>query len=366
MGREKVTHQVEVASSSHYPLTRLRADLFKSSEAILPAITVAATPSEAVDEDEALGFKLVRYRCGCQEAVRRSILFVPHIINRPYILDLNEDVSVVRSFCRRRFSVYLIDWGDPSAEQAEVGLADYAGYVNRAAALVSAGPVSILGYCTGGMISLIHAALAPDRVNGLILLATPVDFSNWLDYRILAGRASQPRNTPSLPGNVPGELFNLAGFGLLALYMPVFLSSPEFFAEFLTYEAWRDAWRRSRWLVDTPTVPSAAYVELMEGFYRDNLLMRNKLEVGKQRVDLGRIRCPLLNIIGRYDHLVPVESATALKKAYSGPEYEEIVFPASHVGLSAGRKAHRELWPKVSEWLEARVSLQEYYSRRPG
>jgi len=76
------------------------------------------------------------------------------------------------------------------------------------------------------------------------------------------------------------------------------------------------------------------------------------MSIDGRRIDLGNIDVPILNIMAEYDHLVPVESAKPLAKAISSSRYEEIVFPSSHVGLSVSAKAHEELWPKVTQWIE--------------
>ena len=75
----------------------MRNDFFNALEGIFPNITVGKTSFEVVDEDRSLNFKLLRY--AKEEGKERVLLIVPHIINRPYILDLNDDVSVIRKFC---------------------------------------------------------------------------------------------------------------------------------------------------------------------------------------------------------------------------------------------------------------------------
>ncbi len=328
--------------------------LFSAAGAIAPALRVGATPYEVVDEDNASGFRLLRYLPATGATPRKEVLFLPHLVNRYYILDLYEDVSVVRRFCERGFTVDLIDWGYP---RKDLGFSDYAGYADKSISLASGDAVSVLAYCTGGIISLIQASLHPDRVRNLVLLATPVDFSQSSDYRILAGRMFGAGSAPAWTGNLPGGLFNAAGWALLTLYMPLFLARPEFNHELFAYEAWRDMWRRARWLADAPPVSASVAVEFVEGCYQENRLIQNRLRIDGQTVDLGRIACPVLNVIARYDHLVPIESAQALKHVYSGPEYREIIFPTSHLGLSVSRKSHRELWPEICSWLETKLDV---------
>jgi hypothetical protein len=82
------------------------------------------------------------------------------------------------------------------------------------------------------------------------------------------------------------------------------------------------------------------------------LLINNKMRINSQTIDLRKIRCPLLNILAKYDHIVPLAAGKALKDVYSGKSYEEIVFPSSHIGLSVSKEANLNLWPKVCEWVK--------------
>ncbi len=331
----------------------MRHNFFSALESVFPPIAVGKTPYEVVDEDKKLNFKLLRYVKGKDN--KRILLIVPHIINRPYILDLNDDVSVVRKFCEYGFPVYMIDWGYPTMEQRKISFTDYVHYLDRAADFIckerGIKGVSALGYCTGGIISLMYASLHPEKVERLILLATPVDFSEWYDPRILWGKIFNTRGMVSFFGNFPGEFVVFFGRNLFMSYFPFFSMSAEFDKEFLTYETWRDALRINRWFIDTPMIPGSTYIQFIEDCYQRNLLINNKMRIDSQIIDLRKIRAPLLNILAKYDHIVPLSAGNTLKDIYSGKSYEEIVFPSSHTGLSVSRKAHLNLWPKVCEWL---------------
>jgi polyhydroxyalkanoate synthase len=331
----------------------MRNNFFNALEGIFPNIAVGKTSFKVVDEDRLLNFKLLRY--AKEEDAERVLLIIPHIINRPYILDLNDDVSVIRKFCEHGFSVYMFDWGYPTMEQGKVSFSDYVHYLDKAVDLICKERrikrVTVLGYCTGGIISLMYASLHPVKVGKLILLATPVDFSRWYDPRILWGKIFDIRSAVSLFGNVPGELILLFGRNLFMYYLPFFSMSAEFNKEFSTYESWRDALRINRWFIDTPMIPGSTYIQFIEDCYQRNLLINNKMKIDSQIVDLRKIRCPLLNILAKYDHIVPLAAGRALKDVYPGKSYEEIVFPSSHIGLSVNREAHYNLWPKVCEWV---------------
>lgn len=330
----------------------MRGNFFGALESVFPSIAVGKTPYKVIDENRQLNFKLLKYEK--QKDTRRILLIVPHIINRPYILDLNDDVSVIKEFVEHGFLVHMIDWGYPTLEQRNISFSDYVQYLDTAMDFIceeeEIEEVSVLGYCTGGIISLMYASLHPQRIERFILLATPVDFSGWYDMRILWGKLFNVRSIVSLFGNVPGELITLFGRNLFMMYFPYFSMSAKFDKEFLDLETWRDSLRINRWFIDNPMIPCSTYIQFIEDCYQQNLLINNKMKIDSQTIDLRKIRAPLHNILARYDHIVPLSAGSALKDVYSGKSYEEIVFPSSHIGLSVSRQAHLNLWPKVFEW----------------
>jgi len=327
-------------------LSRSRNDFFDLLSLFSPIFSVGVTPSVCLDIDEKTGFRLVNYTAG-----KDDILIVPSIVNRSYILDLNKDVSVVQQFCRSRksrFGVYMVEW--EYFHNIDLSLSDYINYMDASIDKIPSKKVSILGYCLGGILSLIYAFLHPDKVKKLILLATPIDFSMWYDPRIFLCKMINPEFIKIFPKTVPGSLPNVYGIYFLSVYLPLFMMNMGFVEEFFEYEYQRDFFRRIRWLIDSQPIPRRIYESIIIDLYQKNNLIDGKMETNGTRIDLGKIKIPLLNIIAQYDHLIPYESSNALKKVYLG-KYDEVVFPSSHVGLSVSRKAHARLWPRVSDWL---------------
>ena len=186
-------------------------------------------------------------------------------------------------------------------------------------------------------------------------MATPLDFSDGPDPRLLWGKVFDVRRVGNYWGNIPGELINLIGLQLFALYLPLFAMEGEFLDELLDQAVVGDSWRKWRWLADAQAIPRMVYHQFIEDCYRRNLLVQNRLRVDGRFVDLTLIHCPVLNILARYDHIVPIASAAALGRIYRGSDYREIHFPSSHVGLSTGRKAMQLLWPQVIQWIKAKA-----------
>src|SRR5436190_4949422 len=85
-----------------------------------------ATPSEVVYEEDRL--KLLRYESpggGGSLPGATPLIFIFALVNRPYILDLKENKSVVSHFVRAGFDTYLVDWGVPTDSDNQLALDDY-------------------------------------------------------------------------------------------------------------------------------------------------------------------------------------------------------------------------------------------------
>ena len=84
---------------------------------------VGTTPHDVVYEEDTL--KLLRYRRETPAVYAEPVLVCYALVNRPYILDLQPDKSVVRQLLDRGFDVYMIDWGVPSDADRSLTLEDY-------------------------------------------------------------------------------------------------------------------------------------------------------------------------------------------------------------------------------------------------
>lgn len=311
---------------------------------IFPPWGIDASKREIVEIETNMPFSLERYVDGGRS---KRVVFVPPIINHPWILDMRPEISIIRRFCERSFDVYMIRWD--CDDTGDLGFYEMISFIT--AVMERIGRASIFGYCTGGIISLLFASCCPKLTNSLSLLATPVDFSGS-DVRILWGRYFDVRSLRRLFKNVPGETVNAIGAALLYYHLPQFLAEKEFIEEITSPEVIVDYWRRLRWIVDTPLIPGKAYEEFICGCYKANSLVRNEMKINGHRVDLKNIDIPILNIMAAFDHIVPMNAARRLGDVASSSQYEEIIFPSTHVGLSVSEKAHNELWPRVTAWVD--------------
>jgi polyhydroxyalkanoate synthase len=317
-----------------------------------------ATPAEVVYEEDHL--KLLHYPGSGQIKYQTPLIFVFALVNRPYILDILPNKSVVSHFVRAKFDTYLVDWGTATDADRYLTLDDYInGYLRNIVREVckrsGAPKVSLLGYCMGGTMSAMFTALHPEYVKNLILLAAGIDFSTregllnlWSDANSFDVDAFVDE-----VGNCPPE-FLQSCFSMLSpvrnlVGKPISLmermDEAKFVEEFLTMESW---------INDNVAVPGEVFRDFVKHLYQQNLLVKNRMQVGSHVVDLRRITCPALNLLATQDTLVPPAQSEPFTRLIGSEDTKTIELAAGHIGLAMGSAAQRELWPQAVAWLAER------------
>jgi polyhydroxyalkanoate synthase len=307
---------------------------------------IGATPHEVVHTDGSA--RLLRYR-GPRKGP--PVLLVASLINRPWVLDLLPGRSVVKQLLDGGLDVWLLDWGPPRDADAKLRLDDYAlSRLPRAAAEIekrSGRAPHLLGYCMGGTLALLAVAAGRVEAPSVLALATPVALH---DDGLLSAWSRTPsfdaRELAATYGNVPPHLLQpafkmLDPVGMVGkfVHLEEKLEDDAFLTFFLAMESW---------LEDSVSFPGGAFVDWIE-LYRSDALARGKLTLGRQKIDLGRVRCPVLNIVAEGDYITPRASSEPLAKLVGG-EHELVRLRGGHIGLSTGGEAHRTLWPRAAEW----------------
>ena len=286
------------------------------------------------------------------------LMIVYALVNRPYMLDLQEDRSTIRNLLAAGQEVYLVDWGYPDEADAFLALEDYIdGYmdrcIDRVRRLHGLDRINLLGVCQGGSFSLCYTALHPGKVRNLVTMVTPVDFQTPDNLLSAWVQAMDVDLLVDTLGNIPGELLNwtflsLKPFALTGqkyLHLLDLLEDPRRLKNFL---------RMEKWIFDSPDQAGEAFRQFIQWFYQRNGLIGGTLEIGGRRVDLGEIRCPLLNVYGEQDHLVPPDASRALRGRTGSDDYTEIAFPGGHIGIYVSGRAQKQVTPAVADWLDRR------------
>jgi polyhydroxyalkanoate synthase len=298
----------------------------------------------------------LRHYAPAEPAYSTPILLVYALIKRAFILDLAPGRSVVQSLAQQGFHVYLTDWLAPARGDSWRGLDTYvnedlANAVSEVQAERGTRQVSIIGYCQGALLGLIYTALHPAPVRDLVALAVPLEMSAAATLVPAWLSAQTVELVTALYGNCPAWVFSALSAARLMARMTEFRAeiggSENRSAAFVRFLHWMGS--------DVPLAGRLCREVVIEVFGR-NRLVRGDLSVGGKPVNLKRISCPLLNVLGRFDELVPPRVGEPLTQLVGSDDTRTVVFPSSHVGMAAGLAAHQELWPAIGQWLASRDS----------
>ncbi len=316
---------------------------------------VGQTPKEVIwTKNKA---KLYRYQPAVKKTNKVPILMIYALINKPYILDLTPGNSLIEYLTDKGHDVYLLDWGTPGYEDRHMKLDDYIlDYMPRAVNKVlrtsGADELSLFGYCMGGTMTSIFAALHPKLpIRNLVFMTSPFDFSdtglyaNFLDKR----HFNLDKLVDTL-GNMPHDMID---FGNKLLNPIANIYGPYFsLADRADNEEFVENWKlMQKWLNDGIPFPGEAYRQWIGEFYQENKLINDKLLIRGKKVELGNIKANLLNIAGKRDNIASPQQVEPLLDKVSSKNKTFHALDTGHVSVVVGRKAVNETYPLIDGWL---------------
>lgn len=280
-------------------------------------------------------------------------LFVPSLINRYYILDLEEERSMARYFASQGIYTLVLDWDAPGKFEEHFSVADYVTEILNPAIEFLAGAagqkISLIGYCMGGVLTVAAAQLAARHISRLALLATP-----WNFYcRAFAPFVLDERWLPMMEKTIAAQKQLPAEFIQSLFYLTDPWVFEEKFRRFATLSsdsrAAKDFVALERWVNDGVPMTMPAARECLIDWAQKNALMKGQWEVDGMRITPEKLKLPTFIAMPQNDHVVPRDCASALaesiKNAYTANP------SAGHVGMIVGSKAKKELWQPLAEWL---------------
>jgi polyhydroxyalkanoate synthase subunit PhaC len=302
---------------------------------------------------------LYHYRPMADEIYRVPILIVMATTNRGYILDMVPGQSFIEFLLKRGYDVYMLDWTAPKPEEKRLGMEDYVlDFIPHCIRSVQEDSgeqdVSVIGYCFGGVLSLLYGSIFSDGpMKNLVLFTTPIDFREMKLFQNFSDRRyfDVDRLVDSV-GNVPPEMI-LSSFEMLRP------ASRGISQVQLWDNIWNDEYVKSfrmfdRWATDTLPLAGEYFRDITKDLIWDNKLFNDTMSVGGHAARLADIKLPVLHAVAEHDHIVPYEAARHLITNIGSTDKEEVMLKGGHVSLVAGANAIKRLWPKLDSWLAGR------------
>lgn len=335
----------------------------KGSDVLLDKLDtqIATTPYDIEYEEDRV--KLKHYRPVTESSLKTPLLIVYALINRETMLDLQPGRSVVQSFLEKGIDVYMVDWGYPTRKDKFITIDDHVnGYMDNIADYIlkkhKVKKINLMGICMGGSFCVMYSALHPGKVRNLITTVTPTNFETdqgllhiWMKY-------IDVDSLVDTFGNMPGDMMN---FGFLILnparlmidkYVGLLenIGDKTFVENFI---------RMEKWIFDSPDVAGETFRQFIVDCYQKNLLIQSKMMLGDQRVNLKKITMPLLNIYGRYDHLVPPAACDLLSSKVGSKDVQDDCLETGHIGIYVSSRVQNKLVPRIVKWLEERDTIKK-------
>ena len=322
-------------------------------------LDVGPTPKELTYSNETA--RLYHYTPLLEEIYRVPLLIVMSPVAKGYILDLARGQSLVEYLLLQGHDVYMIDWAGPRREQSGLGLDEYVidmvgGCVDAVVEDSGVADVTLIGYCMGGMLSAMYAALNPDgAVKNLACFTTPVNGDGMALYKKwMSSPSFDIERLVKELGIIPGDFINTS----IQALRPLQRSANQMR---LLNNAQDDAFvkahlRFDRWAVDQLPIPGQLAISLAKDFIVGNKIVNNELELRGELADFANIRVPFLHVAALYDHIVPTAASSDFIGMVGSTDKQEIVMKGGHVSLVAGGNAIFRLWPQLDAWLSARAT----------
>jgi len=325
-------------------------------------IVVGVTPKEVVYQEDKI--TLYHFQPKVEQPFQIPMLIVYALVNRPFMVDLQEGRSLVANLLKLGLDVYLIDWGYPTRADRWLTLDDYLnGYINNCVDFLrkrhNLDKINLLGVCQGGTFSVCYSSLYPEKVKNLIVMVAPIDFNmpnSLLNMRggcSLGAEALDVDLMVDALGNIPGDFLNLEFLMLKPLQLG--------YQKYLDFQGIMDSedkilnfMRMEKWIFDSPDQAGETYRQFMKDFYQENKLIKGEVIIGNKQVKLENVTMPILNLYADKDHLVPPASSLALKNYIASQDYTEKSFPVGHIGMYVSGKVQQDLPPTIADWLKGR------------
>lgn len=301
---------------------------------------------------------------------RTPVVIVPPLAVNMLIYDLFPQRSLVRFLRAKGFEVYLIDWGTPTRKHTHFNLETYVAELlptclRQIREHSGEQDLSLHGWSLGGMFTLFYAALSGDpHIRNAIVLGAPIDthasgILGLMNQRLADIAGTVYRRTGFHLQNVKPQWFHSPGWvNAIAFKMTNPLVSATSYWELIVQLGDREFVSNhattAAFLDHMVAYPGGIVQDTMVRVWIDNQLSKGKIQIGDEIAQLDNVNANLLALAGSEDTMVTPEAAERVMDHVNSEDKTFRVVPGGHMGILAGRKAPKQSWLEMADWLAER------------
>lgn len=301
-------------------------------------------------------FQLLQYSPTTPTVFQRPLLLVPPCINKFYILDLQPENSFVLDALAQGFTVYLMSWRNPLADDTDgFEKATWDEYLTDGILtalkvtqeISGQSQINALGFCVGGTLLAaglaVAAAKGENPVASLTLLTSMVDFKEtgplgvFVDEQHASLREQQIGHGGLMSARELGTTFSFLRPNELVWNYVV--------SNYLKGES-PVAFDLLFWNSDSTNLPGPFFTWYFRHTYLENKLSQpNALTCCGVPLDLRKVKVPTYLYGSREDHIVPWHSAFASAAIFPGPN-RFVLGASGHIAgvINPPAKHKRHYW----------------------
>ena len=280
------------------------------------------------------------------------LLIVPSLVNRSYILNLNERRSMVAYLKTQKIHPIIIDWHEPGIVESQYAIEDYVNCliqpIIRFLVARYGKKLMLAGYCLGGILAVASCQMMPNSISALILMAMPWNFDHNA-YNVPKWLVAYLNRYLDQGHSLDKEMLQLLFY---------YISPGAHLERYIRMADLQEATAKAddiialeQWAHDGISLVNSVAKEYLVSFYMQNQLAKGRYRINGHLLNPTSLAIPVCVATAKKDRIVPAGSSHAILPLLQYGHHIEA--NTGHVSLVAGRSAYKELWNPLQQWIHS-------------